>query len=255
MQNRLSDLVSLAKFLRYHTFSDTSTARDLIIQPLQLGDRIGLDNLRLMMKIFSLRRIKDLTTVPGRQDRVVLVTLSDSERRQYDCTRKQAVTKLSKMLHSNRSKASHIVLQTILRLRQICCHGLKIPYNEGSVGISRARQTKECDRCQTTTMCDYDSEYFIGRCGHTYCQSCHLRLHESIGNYPLHAVGICPTCGDTQGTVDDATYTEEAEPALKTYEAQNGQAFQLSSKLTQVIHNLISLDQTATQDPSLSEKR
>lgn len=256
VQNRLSDLVSLARFLRYHPFSDASMARDLIIRPLQLGDRIGLDNLRLMMQNFSLRRVKDLKTFPGRQDRVVSVILSDFERLQYDGTRKQAVTKLSKMVYLNRSKTSHIVLQTILRLRQICCHGLKNPYNERSVEISRPQQAKECDSCQTTAMCDYNSQkYFIGRCGHTYCQSCHLHLHESIGNHSLQAEGICPTCGDTQGTVDDATYTEEAEMALKIDEAQNDQAFQLSSKLTQVLHKLISLDQTARKDPSLSEKR
>jgi SWI/SNF-related matrix-associated actin-dependent regulator of chromatin subfamily A3 len=256
VQNKLSDLVSLAKFLRYHPFSDASTARDLIIQPLQLGDRTGLDNLRLMMQLFSLRRIKDLKTVPGRQDRVVPVVLSDFERLQYDSTRKQAVARLSKMAHSNRPKTSHIVLQAILRLRQICCQGLKNPYTRGIVESYGARQANECDSCQTTIMCDYDSQkYFIGRCGHKYCESCHLRLHKSIGNSSFQALGICPTCGEAQGTDDDVTYTGEAESALKIHEAPNEQAFQLSSKLAEVLHNLIFLDQTARQDSFLSEKR
>src|SRR5271170_125718 len=118
VHNRLEDLFSLARFLRYYPFATASVTRDHITRPLQNKDQKGLTNLQHMMKIFSLRRVKDSSSIPRRHDREVAVKLSKSEQHQYEVVRKEALSSMSERAKNNLARNSHIVLQAISRWRQ-----------------------------------------------------------------------------------------------------------------------------------------
>lgn len=95
--------------------------------PIRNREKKGLDNLQSMMRLFSLRRVKDLSSIPRRHNREVIVNLSEAERQQYNLVKKETLSVLSKMANNHDKKTSHVVLQAITRWRQICCHGLLEP--------------------------------------------------------------------------------------------------------------------------------
>lgn len=75
-----------------------------------------------MMKIFSLRRLKDSCINIERRERTIPVTLSSVERQRYQNVVEQTTAELLKMSLSDKISSS-IKLQGILKLRQICSHG------------------------------------------------------------------------------------------------------------------------------------
>ena len=127
VHNRIGDLFALVKFLRFYPFAKPSVARDHIILPIRNREKRGLDNLQSMMRLFSLRRVKDLSSIPRRHNCEVIVNLSEAERHQYNLVKRETLSTLSKMANNHVVKTSHVVLQAITRWRQICCHGLLEP--------------------------------------------------------------------------------------------------------------------------------
>lgn len=123
MQNRLEDLFALTKFLRFQPFDSVSTFRKHILGPLGKLDERGLENLRLMMKALAIRRTKGASGVSGRSEKLMPVDLSPTERLQYERIRDRAKQLLFESSSSGCSQPSHVILQTILRLRQLCSHG------------------------------------------------------------------------------------------------------------------------------------
>ena len=122
IQNGLNDIFSLTKFLRFYPFHNDASVRKYITRPLQMKDQKGLDNLRSMMKIFSLRRLKDSCINIERRERTIPVTLSSAERQRYQNVVEQTTAELLKMSLSDRT-SSTLKLQGILKLRQVCSHG------------------------------------------------------------------------------------------------------------------------------------
>lgn len=121
MHNKLDDLFSLTAFLRFYPVDNDSNARRYILDPLGKKDPHVLADLRSIMTTVALRRTRSADQSRRRSERVESVLLSPAERGKYQETLLQARKTLAA---STRDTASSSLLGTLLRLRQICSHGI-----------------------------------------------------------------------------------------------------------------------------------
>ncbi|KAI8581440.1 hypothetical protein K450DRAFT_298802 [Umbelopsis ramanniana AG] len=224
IQNRVSDLFSLIRFLRikpYHEWSRFSAEIDL---PMLSKNRDhAMKRVQILMKAISLRRTKDgtidgkpLLVLPARRVHITHVEFSEDERNFYDYLREKAQAKFSKYLNSGTvMKHYSSVLVLILRLRQACLHpvltttGVNVSTSETqkeetyrrraammqSTVIQRLIQqeleeeTPECPICMDVT----GSPYLITDCGHSFCQECLFNFMNTVSGETVKELK-CPQC-------------------------------------------------------------
>ncbi|KAA8573931.1 hypothetical protein EYC84_005476 [Monilinia fructicola] len=126
VQNRLEDLGALINFLRVKPFDGSGFAQH-ILSPFKLCDPEIIPKLRLLVDSITLRRLKDKIDLPKRHDQIARLDFSDEERMVYDIFEKNATDRLKVITSQGESalggKTFHHILQSILRLRQVCAHG------------------------------------------------------------------------------------------------------------------------------------
>ena len=248
VHNSLGDIFSLARFLRYYPFADPSVARKLITHPLQKRDRKGLDNLESMMKLFSLRRVRDLSNLPKLQERVISVELFDSERHDYNSMKKGALSELTVLSRSKISKKQHITLRLELRLRQICCHGL---LREQGPGRSPSLAGDFCSNfCSASDVLENDTRDSNRSPSGPLCSYCLSHLPKFTAMEPSLSSEYGGPYVEVSGTVHSPQYRNalaSGQHKLQTKE--------LSSKLAAVISNLTRLGEIALSHPDRGEKR
>jgi SWI/SNF-related matrix-associated actin-dependent regulator of chromatin subfamily A3 len=253
IQNGLSDIFSLTRFLRFYPFDVRSNIRKFVTGPLSKRDQQGLDNLRLMMKVFSLRRVKSGLGIEPPKERKVMVTLSDHERSQYEQIKAQLLSRLVEISSSNSSKTSHVVLDGIRCLRQICCSGLTQIVHEAQLGSQPAVAFSPCNDCGAPVdAVTAQQGAFHGQCGHFFCDNCYSTVCNSMST-STPARG-CPICGEIQDipmddTLRDAIFLPSSRIQSDCHNRQ------LSSKLDAVLNSLAELDRTPPKNSEFPEKR
>lgn len=252
IQNGISDIFSLTRFLRFYPFDVRSNIRKFVTGPLSKRDQQGLDNLRLMMKVFSLRRVKTGLGIEPPEERKVMISLSEEERRQYDEVKAQLFSRLVEMSRSNSSKTSHVVLDGIRCLRQICCSGLTQVVHDARFENQSAIDFSPCNDCGA--MIDSVAALhgaFHGQCGHSFCNSCYSTISESVST--LATARGCPICCEVQDISADDTMQEDC---LLIDRDQNDYPNRpLSSKLAAVLNSLAELDRNPPRSLEYPEKR
>jgi SWI/SNF-related matrix-associated actin-dependent regulator of chromatin subfamily A3 len=252
IQNGINDIFSLTRFLRFYPFDVRSNIRKFVTGPLSKRDQQGLDNLRLMMKVFSLRRVKTGLGIEPPEERKVMVSLSEQERRQYDEVKAQLLSRLVEMSRSNSSKTSHVVLEGIRYLRQICCSGLTQAVHEARIGNRPAVDFSPCDDCGA--MIDSVAALhgaFHGQCGHSFCDSCYSTISDSVST--LTTARGCPICCEVQDVPADGKMQEDG--LIFDGNQCDYPDRPLSSKLTTVMNSLAELDRTHPRSLEFPEKR
>ena len=239
IQNSLGDIFSLTKFLRFYPFDQDSSVRKYIKDPLQKNDEKGLDNLRHMMKVLSLRRGKNLCGIPDRHEVTIPVILAPAERRLYQDIRTQTLSRCLDVATRDNSKSSHIILQGILGLRQICSHGSVGRWSEPDLGGFPNLSMRRCDICQMVTRLDVQISV------RSTCQSC------------TNCRNALPILEDgSLAMLKDASFmSEDAEVHVLGQIQDEEQVHQLSSKLNAVVRKLIKLYQRPDRSIGLPEKR
>ena len=246
VQNGLNDLFSLTKFLRLHPFDQDSSIRKYIHGPLQKNDQKGLDNLRFMMKAYSLRRVKDSYLSIKKYERTIPVVLSQDEKQRYKATQTFAATSFS-----DPQKSSHVILKGILGLRQICSHGsvilqagsepdepLAADSFQADIGGGTTVQSEFCLQQLDPFATDYFGKpiYNPTLLPLSYQGGNNLSSAESIEGFP---------CGP--GTHDNFYQNYQI--------TESHMIHRLSSKLKKVISCLVELDAISLMDSALPEKR
>lgn len=167
IQNRLSDLTSLLKFIRVHPYTDPKCFDIDISRLWKSGeDEEAVKRLKRLSSCLLLRRAKETIDLPPRRDLIYSVEFTREERVVYEQIRQQTITRIDEALRdelgSSNSRVYVNVLQQIESLRLFSNLGLhyhsrheKQPYNssEPDEWSKIAQSTFDAQREMTSIAC------------------------------------------------------------------------------------------------------
>ena len=251
VQNKLEDLFTLTEFLGFYPVDNRANARRWILDPLGRKEEQALENLRLVMRTVAIRRPKISESDCKRSEKEVLVELSQPEREQYDSTRTQA----RGMITRTRNKSfAHTLLSFIVRMRQLCSHGLSrgaIFRRPNMIGAISTCATV-CDKCADSfNAADSKILTLTATDGPRYCPECAFENDisaslptqtSSVQNGVYKDTTSIPRLEDQMNeNLDDGVIEMEIDgpPVCETH---------TSSKIESVVGNLIGLDRVRHRD-------
>ena len=135
IQNRLDDLFGLVKFLRLKPVCEKEWWTRLITRPVKFCNPIAFERLQVILKTFCLRRTKSqqvssddgskssLLSLPPISQTVMRVDLNANEKDLYDQMFARGRGVFQKLCENGSVMSKYsIMLEVLLRLRQLCCH-------------------------------------------------------------------------------------------------------------------------------------
>ncbi|GES75403.1 SNF2 family helicase [Rhizophagus clarus] len=130
IMNELNDMYSLVKFLKITPFDESEWWNRVFNRPVKAGDAAAIERLKFLMKIICLRRTKDMQfngrpilSLPPINSFVHKIKFNAEEKRIYDEMEKDAKERFKQWKESNDVMKNYaIIMESILRLRQICDH-------------------------------------------------------------------------------------------------------------------------------------
>ncbi|KAI0840035.1 SNF2 family N-terminal domain-containing protein [Hypoxylon sp. FL0890] len=130
IQNRLTDLATLLKFIRVHPYDDPRRFEADISNLWKSGEEEkAVQRLKRLSACLLLRRPKGTINLPSRRDLLLPIDFNREEREVYDSMRDQVITKIDEALHdvsgASRTYSYHNALQQIESLRLFSNLGLK----------------------------------------------------------------------------------------------------------------------------------
>lgn len=251
MQNKLDDLFSLTEFLRFYPVDSPSNARQYILNPLGRGDQRVLTDLRSIMTTVALRRAKAACQSRRRSEIEQSVVLSPSERELYD----RILIHAKKSRSESAQDASHILLRSIIKLRQICSHGTLNQTPQVRSDLQSLQQISNCRICGDSLppmQIEADRDVQGGR----LCYDCTLTWNNIATGSPSQHSLFDAVSHQTAGlsTVDnwmsidaEVSVNDDVEINMYRDEAAVVKAG-TSSKLEKVLFNLIDLQRTLDND-------
>lgn len=187
IQNKLDDLYALIKFLHLEPFSHRQAWSQYFAAPMRAADPIGVTRLQVLMKHITLRRTKTQTdsdgkpmlTLPARLDHIRYVELDPQEQSVYDALRSRTQRSVQELIQQNTVMKQYAhVLQSILRLRQVCVDKTLI----GDNGVEEDLAT-DIERNGITTMKAQELYAMFRDSGQAYCSRC-MRAFPSFLSFP-----------------------------------------------------------------------
>ncbi|OHW90951.1 alpha-mannosyltransferase [Colletotrichum incanum] len=131
IQNRLSDLATIVKFIRAHPYTDTRQFDADLSQLWKSGeDEKAVQRLKNLSVCLILRRSKGTISLPPRHDKLCHVGFTHEERLVYDEMRQRAIARIEEALlqdsglETSNVSMYHNALQQIESLRLFCNLGL-----------------------------------------------------------------------------------------------------------------------------------
>src|SRR3569833_1654095 len=155
IQNRLSDLTTLLKFLQVHPYCDKRTF-DNDITNLWKTDKVEEAGKRLkrLAGCILLRRPASTIQLPARHDKKCPIEFNPEERRLYDGIKKQIISHIDEALIESdeagggRSRAYITVLQQIEAMRMVCNLGKHNHNQHKKHKTKHKKQTKKTKTAQ-----------------------------------------------------------------------------------------------------------
>ncbi|MCJ1392100.1 hypothetical protein MMC18_004967 [Xylographa bjoerkii] len=211
IQNRIEDLGALLLFLRVEPFDTRSTFKNHIADPVNANKKRSIERLQMLVGAIALRRtkesIKSDLQLPSRINSVQEVRLTASENDPYMTNRNRILEEVNHVYSEDgKPKGFCGILQSILRLRQICNFGNNVSLYSGNRGEQfnapgclsplRLERCELCGKGMETTSSE--SEPTLTLCMHALCAACASSGQESI---PTNAQ-ICPLCHGTASSED-----------------------------------------------------
>ena len=199
IQNRIDDLAGLLAYLRISRFNDHAYFQRRISNPLKNGNLEGLRALQTILWPIMLRRTKDAIDLPSREDVRIDLSLSTEERTTYDFVRNKSEFLISNCLRREDFSKGTSILQSILRQRQACTHGLELLSEDVRVRLIRQLKSSGhmkaeeefpsfCEACDNEVSIR-DCEIGFEACFHVICASC-FKLHSATSE----SSAACPVC-------------------------------------------------------------
>jgi hypothetical protein len=265
IQNRLSDLAALLKFLRAHPYNDRKQFdADFSRAWKSGGAEEAIRRLKCLSGCLILRRPKGTITLPPRRDLRCPVEFSTEERTLYQEIRNRAIERIDNLLlGSEDSTASYAnVLQQIEAMRMVCNLGLQYHSRHHIPSVASVQQGNS-----PATWEDIAQQTFNTRRGisQIQCQNCDIVIDVNTSSVfddpwaqtkqPLFSQCmkfICPECvANTQpvcGHNQPCPYTavslspdtEESSDELQ-FQTNQPAGLELSGKVKRLIAQLKSL--------------
>ncbi|KAF0535217.1 SNF2 family N-terminal domain-containing protein [Gigaspora margarita] len=232
IQNKVDDLFALIKFLHMHPFDEKDKWNYYISRPIKSIDLVGISRLQILMKCITLRRTKvhdgkPLLSLPPRNFYIRYLELNEYERKLYDkiyCSQAEQFKRLEQQNNIMQHYVS--ILQSILRLRQICAHFALVKESEllddfgdkpVSDGLTHARgmillnlvRENGMDQCGSC-MQELAQTSIVTKCEHLFCMECATKVMGDIlvstnsitNSCKSPAFVACPSCEHILGTSD-----------------------------------------------------
>ncbi|HEY6477464.1 MAG TPA: DEAD/DEAH box helicase, partial [Polyangia bacterium] len=147
VENRLEELWSLMHFANRGLLGGRADFADRHARPIADGQPGAAAALRLRVRPFLLRRLKQdvAPELPPRTDAVLRVSLDDGERAVYDAVRAATQKDILALLDGGGGGVMK-ALEALLRLRQAACHPALVP---GQTAATSSKVEALLDRLQT----------------------------------------------------------------------------------------------------------
>ena len=170
IQNKLTDFLSIVKFLKVYPYSEDGVFEEDISKPWQKGDPQGFLRLKTLVRNITLSRTKEVVCLPSRVDEVHHLDFSMEERKKYELAKEQTVALLEEAISSgSRRSTTCNALERLNVLRLICSHGL----------LTQTRQPTKRTPTPEDTM-------------RTWSETV---VEESFSSDPLTVASSCSNCG------------------------------------------------------------
>jgi SNF2 family DNA or RNA helicase len=126
LQNRVSDISSLLRFLKVYPYDNPKTFKADMIKPWkhEINEK-PLHRLRLLMKMIALHRSKKVISLPSREEIIKEINFNTNEFGIYENAREGTIRLLDQTLSSGPASGSTYLnaFQRINEMRYICNHG------------------------------------------------------------------------------------------------------------------------------------
>ncbi|OAP57411.1 hypothetical protein AYL99_08149 [Fonsecaea erecta] len=136
IQNRLTDIFSLLRFLKVHPYDNIVTFQEQILRPWKSHmDEDALKRLQSILKAITVRRGRNVIALPDRLEHTEEVFFTEEERAVYEKARTGAIEVLNSAMNIDPSTSRSMYLNALQRindLRYICNHGVTPPRHRES---------------------------------------------------------------------------------------------------------------------------
>ncbi|KAF8243891.1 hypothetical protein K440DRAFT_31423 [Wilcoxina mikolae CBS 423.85] len=246
LQNRVEDFGSLLSFLRLDAFDKYESFDMHVASPLRTGSKDAIKKLRLLVNAVTLRRTKrslgSELRLPSREDLTCTVKFSSDEEEVYKLCRDYYWAVAGGGTETGR-KGCHGLLQCILRLRQICNHGMEMLPKalrerlENHLAASRGMIIDTPPSSQTEGSAIFADTGIESSLPHVICRSCASKTQDNPVNDSEDAQqgnSICPVCLEPSINARGSPGSEAAYPANEEVEG----VYEPSSKVKALLKNL-----------------
>lgn len=169
IQNRLTDLFSLFKFLRCYPFDDLKVFNTHVTQNWKArSDPICVAKLKALVNSVSIRRPKTIIELLGRKDEVIYLEFSEQERQYYQEVLTSTRHKIDSAVRESSNATFLNALKWVNELRLICNHGI---VNKKSIQTLEEAPTPRPTICAQEAQTRFDQLDAIGlaRCSNHFC--------------------------------------------------------------------------------------
>lgn len=237
IQNSLEDLGSLVEFLRVHPFDSPGSFQDTFISSSK-----SWEHLKALIQCIAIRRtkatIEQEINLPPRREIVQPVHIDSDERQIYDLIKRHFV------LSIDSGGSTMNAFNLILRLRQVCNHGLDLLPAHLQEWIKQARLFSDqplpnltsCEVCNGL-LAPKGKEVMVLPCLHELCRTC--INWDDKGDKDKDTV--CPIC--------EGSYPK----AIEQLSARVGQDLDVQYRPSSKVRALITNLQTDRKEAALSK--
>lgn len=200
VQNSLTDLGTLVKFLRIKPFDDSHTWNQHIMAKFKLADASVVEQLQLLVGSITLRRSKDTIGLGERKEERQLLPFTPEEFHLYSQFAKMSRTHFHNITGGGsaiKGKAYAHVLKSISRLRVLCAHGREMVTEEDMEEIKGGDAS-------TAIVLDIGDEPGLGE-GPDAIDGFikEKQAYETFTNMQDSEVDSCIKCGEKLGKKED----------------------------------------------------
>ncbi|RTE72192.1 hypothetical protein BHE90_013394 [Fusarium euwallaceae] len=203
IQNKINDLVSLLRFLRFEPFSQLAIFERHILGPLSQDTLERARPLQILLRGVCLRRTQKYLKLPEAHSEHVKLSLSPDEQALYDEVLQNTRREIDELVSTRaKTKRCALLFTMVMKLRRICNHGTF------QVQVQSLQPPGILANTGTESLCDYcngvEEESMANLNGDSVCPECHRSLSESSpGSSASCSQSTQPSLPEHRGVSDD----------------------------------------------------